>query len=647
MAPYQYKPLSGNDFRLLHLAPGKWDDMIRLVFSQVGLAASPVKPDARLSLDELRATMPDAWSVYETMNSRYIFERDDEMTSWIHPRPDFDQSLYSGYPPTPLATSEFEALSYVWGPQDGQAEVSVVHSTHDTPYELGRIRIGKNLATALRYLRMDNDWRTLWIDALCINQKDLRERDQQVPRIAQIYNLAFRVIAWLGEEAEDSKHALETLNHLGQQVQFLQDNCRVRSPDAGEHEAYWYKAKVDLPYQEDTWRALTGLFQREWFDRLWVWQEIQLANHRAVAQCGKDQIFWSALRDAARCLLAKSQLPSQDLTTALKRHRRLFINLRQRTAAALLHYMKIRKCADPRDKVYGLLGLAPPRFAANIRPNYSSSVSEVYKQALLVYLEQTRRLDLLEYCNLSSPDVDTPTWVPDWRCKDVCVPAFSLAVGISAAEAEFCPPCTLRVIGLSFGPLRTISDPAPSEIVQLVKHIRRWRSAITDNGAYPKGESVLDAFIATIQLGRIRERYHNNAIPTLEEARTMLEIITAAPIDDEFDENGFRHHPSYNQFIGALIGYKFAMSASGHFGIVTADTELGKAPCLPTGQRIYAYAVERRSRMHLLGLLCSHHSPRNDIRQVQNCWQRPHPRPSRRRGSTRSVPKGLENTILD
>lgn len=54
----------------------------------------------------------------------------------------------------------------------------------------------------------------LWIDAICINQRSIAERSVQVMHMGEVYTKAASVIAWLGEESNDSNLAFDALNAL-------------------------------------------------------------------------------------------------------------------------------------------------------------------------------------------------------------------------------------------------------------------------------------------------------------------------------------------------------------------------------------------------------------------------------------------------
>ncbi|PMD25594.1 HET-domain-containing protein, partial [Hyaloscypha hepaticicola] len=86
----------------------------------------------------------------------------------------------------------YEALSYVWGEPD-LSEVLLVDDKE--------FKISKNLHTILlhlRYLERIRCVRTLWIDAICINQEDVIEKGQQVGFMGRIYEEADDVLCWLG-----------------------------------------------------------------------------------------------------------------------------------------------------------------------------------------------------------------------------------------------------------------------------------------------------------------------------------------------------------------------------------------------------------------------------------------------------------------
>ncbi|KAF2997959.1 hypothetical protein E8E13_006149 [Curvularia kusanoi] len=104
----------------------------------------------------------------------------------------------------------FEALSYVWGKTTDKRKIFVadVASTMIPNTPEGYLEITPNLHEALGELRDPVFSRTLWIDAVCINQDDLDERASQVSFMAGIYSHAIQVVIWLGPGAVNETQEL-------------------------------------------------------------------------------------------------------------------------------------------------------------------------------------------------------------------------------------------------------------------------------------------------------------------------------------------------------------------------------------------------------------------------------------------------------
>ncbi|KAK5627459.1 hypothetical protein RRF57_003174 [Xylaria bambusicola] len=84
----------------------------------------------------------------------------------------------------------FQALSYTWG-EPSFTETLIVD-------KVCFLRITPNLRDALRRFRLPSNPRRLWVDAVCINQKDEEEKGKQIPFMDVIYRGASAVLVWLG-----------------------------------------------------------------------------------------------------------------------------------------------------------------------------------------------------------------------------------------------------------------------------------------------------------------------------------------------------------------------------------------------------------------------------------------------------------------
>ncbi len=238
---------------------------------------------------------------------------------------------------TPLSTASFAALSYVWGPQEGNRGPLKVHyalsnaepgadagstargaepravlpgnavddqaSTHHTT-------IGSNLSWALIHIRKPDEEVRLWIDAVCINQEDAVEKSWQVGLMARIYAHATTTLIWLGPNHRESYEVLDgavktlrTAKAIGSHP--VATDCLARygwrkmglwlsngrnwlphlrgelDDDVSLVMAFGlavYRGMVQENDLQDVYQSLKALAQRPWFTRAWVLQEYALAN---------------------------------------------------------------------------------------------------------------------------------------------------------------------------------------------------------------------------------------------------------------------------------------------------------------------------------------------------------------------------------
>jgi hypothetical protein len=97
-------------------------------------------------------------------------------------------------------TPTYEALSYVWGEDADSPSRHVSCSGEKVP-------ITRNCYDALRILHRHLGIRTIWVDAICINQDSIEEKEHQIPLMRDIYGNARRVFIWLGNGTKESDEA--------------------------------------------------------------------------------------------------------------------------------------------------------------------------------------------------------------------------------------------------------------------------------------------------------------------------------------------------------------------------------------------------------------------------------------------------------
>ena len=180
----------------------------------------------------------------------------------------------------------YEALSYTWG--------SGVKTNCICLNGYACMRVTSNLYSALLDLQLESAKRSLWIDAICINQRNVSERSQQVACMHEIYSAAQRVIVWLGPLSRTVNQSIEDvfLEHAKSDPLYTEK----RKYRFEEQDLYPIGNIESLDYEY--WHALElyvkELLSASWFERLWVLQEVFSARRVSIHH-GRLRHSWSHL----------------------------------------------------------------------------------------------------------------------------------------------------------------------------------------------------------------------------------------------------------------------------------------------------------------------------------------------------------------
>ncbi|KAM7184991.1 Heterokaryon incompatibility protein (HET) domain containing protein [Naviculisporaceae sp. PSN 640] len=560
---YQYKELEENEVRFVTILPApEFDDDIILQIShgqlpRVSGESQERSGRRRMSPKEVRETLPSDWKAFQSNDGRFLFvhyqnlsERLYDKTSWVHPDSSIDPGLY--LPPEKIDSQpKYEALSYTWGSPSHTQDADMGYIIQATPSPDGtesfaKLSLTPNLASAIRHLRFRDRRRKLWIDAICINQESISERNAQVLRMVDIYRIAHRVVVWLGPSSSTSANALKTIAHLGKQTVYTTDCCVSWSPDATESPKW--DTRTRLPYTTETFRSIADIYAREWFKRVWVVQEIQLARD-AVVFCGHDSISWDRLWEATGMLLKnyhidRSLLPTEHVDMAWMLGRKDF-GARGSIETVLSGLGRL--ATEPRDLVYGLLGLLPPRLRSRIQPRYGSQNEwEAYRDVFLEHTEFVQRLEMTNPFNLPKGvrvQDSRPSWVPDLKNKslqpwDFFCGGTHLAAGYSRSwvKSSYVQSETvgnrhllaLTVEGVQCATVSRVKDmstPAKLGISAMTQAMRRLASEHSrgdSTSLYVTGETFDSALAKTFSQGYYKERKPGYNDPIL---KTWLNVL--------------------------------------------------------------------------------------------------------------------------
>ncbi|KAF2118819.1 heterokaryon incompatibility protein-domain-containing protein [Lophiotrema nucula] len=604
MAPYQYQKLdtARQEIRLLTLLPGKTDEDLCGYITHAPLIDPGPRESTRASLEEVQATLPEPWRVYETWSGRYLFNGPGT-TSWSHPLDHIDRSLYED-PESDFddrSVTVYEALSYTWDePGDGgqnyismsklpnkapglDSKRSVIAKALHLPSrkrpsrpeaESSTVTIRPNLAACLKALRSPRQEYTLWIDAICINQDDTAERSVEVGRMGSIFQLAQRVVVWLGLSSDETPLAFQTLVYLGAQTEVLRNKSCIYAPEA---DTTWFRAAVDLPYSDAEWSAIQDIISRRWFDRLWVLQEITLANSKAVVQCGDYVMSWTRLRNALAPLTDKHNLPNARMRNRL-RHLESFWDMAQvLTPSEVLRRTSGLHCLDPADKIYAILSLIPPLFKNKIEPDYTLRIEEIYRRALMAMIEEAQVLTPLASCHLTHRRINSPSWVPDWSMPKLTEPFehWILAAGNSRDSVKLIDSDTLSVTGRAISRVQLVSSAYAAED-GLLYTLAQWK----DLAIGATTASRLENFVMTLITDRTDDIWPNAGLPSRAQClKEFCSVMDASKTTPEQIAEGW----VFSEASKSMKNRHFIVTEDGQFGLGPPGVEPGDVVALLLG----------------------------------------------------------------
>ncbi|KAI1421092.1 HET-domain-containing protein [Xylaria sp. FL1777] len=241
---------------------------------------------------------------------------------------------------------KYIALSYTWGPPYPSYKMFI----DDQAFE-----IRENLYNFLRSFQTGSTMRTdipyMYIDQICINQNNLRERNSQVRLMSDIYTQSSLVVVWLGSDPKIVKaaHAIEKDMEQADELHVPTTNIRA-------------------------------LLSNIYFTRIWIVQEVSLASDIRML-IGDRQLSWGAVKFVAERIDPMRPVNSLGTLNDLFKEKDRKKEWRLDT---IVRKYSVHECQDPRDKVYGFLGMVP----AWQRPvvDYTKSTHQVFLDIIPIVL---------------------------------------------------------------------------------------------------------------------------------------------------------------------------------------------------------------------------------------------------------------------
>ncbi|KAM0263917.1 hypothetical protein ACHAQJ_000952 [Trichoderma viride] len=336
----------------------------------------------------------------------------------------------------------YQALSYTWGLPVFPHSLNVLDndSSNDSA---GDIRITKNLHSALCSLRRPTEILVLWVDAVCIDQQNITERNNQVANFPKTYAGADSVLVWLGPD--------DSLSHGRLCFGFFTDLAALILGDpmseSNKDDRSWRKRfKINqavsafLDGNASQPRPITSLLQRSWFRRRWIIQEVVLAKDVWV-HYGATSIHWNTFELALVELFENDKGGFSDehrtILQTMSRIRNANARVKRQAPLDTLVEFDSFECSNPRDRLYALYGVMQHWFpnSAGMRAlveniDYGLPIHDVFTDFAIhmMGLKDGFPLDsnynatthVLQLAGALRPTLheemaqQVPSWVPDW-----------------------------------------------------------------------------------------------------------------------------------------------------------------------------------------------------------------------------------------
>lgn len=381
------------------------------------------------------------------------------------------------------APNNYLAMSYAWGaPNEPKKHIFINGHRHEVT---GNLHAGLTQFRKMEYFRQG---RKIWIDAICINQSEAKanknEKKAQLKLMGSIYRNAGNIIVWLGNEDPYSEKAIESLQSasLLYRTEYIEafDNADPYLATAHREVAYFHMKASMLKWSSlhrigpcgciDADVAMYKFFDRPYWRRLWIIQELANGRPGMPVVCGSRVTQWRYIRDGAFLYTALMDLLQESTSASLaslgagpmtKEHSiphvagiaQLEIAGHRKTLPEVdVTFLPIKSNLPPahgplkgspfkqalmlasradvfnaKDRVYGMLEI-PSLPKLDITVDYDKSVGTVYREFAQAAIEKGRSLDILFLVDgggLSQTDTNgnpipaesMPSWVPDFGAK--------------------------------------------------------------------------------------------------------------------------------------------------------------------------------------------------------------------------------------
>jgi hypothetical protein len=519
----------------------------------------------------------------------------------------------------------YEALSYTWGENNKNKAIKCDGNV---------LSVTSNLYSALRWLRNPDTARVIWIDALCINQDDIPERNSQVAKMSTIYSNAFRVVIWLGDEMDSDVDAFNFIANFDS-LDLTIDGDMSLQVSTAEPQLQALLAKEMLSGK--SWNSINQLLNKPWFRRAWIIQEVCFAT-RAKVVCGTRTCDWQSLAKLILYVDRNFLSPlagGQGYSTAkMMIQLKPFIDDEEPFNVPLFTLLRIADqfyATDPRDQVFALLGLQSNPSNTGIEVDYTIPCEELYRRVTSHCATDSGIFVLLSRAGLhrQTGEIQLPSWVVDWNYASLHSPAnvfhgcfnqgYKAALSTESAFTISTDQKVLSILGIEFDTVQLVAqkcfEPQISTELQgtweglttQMKHERNvfseWDGIVYTSDTYPTGQQTSTLYCHLLSCGRIKNIGSADILDAYNATRYVYKHVEefCAKSHQGWDYEGMvrpveENMKRYLEIFNLMTANKrLCRSSKGYLGWVNHGTVAGDLVCIFHGAQVF-YILRPQSR---------------------------------------------------
>jgi hypothetical protein len=519
----------------------------------------------------------------------------------------------------------YNALSYFWGSQPFSETIlcngnplNITPSLFDTLREIYLYHEGK-----------PEQRRPIWIDALCLNQQDQKELEVQVPIMCDIYSGASIVLVYLGSSKDDSDLAMTLIESLKDRLKAIPDQMIT----------YDLLPALGLEAEgHSIWTAIEKLLARPWFSRVWTFQEATIGEE-IIFGCGSkwlagDILFGLEIELSRKSLVGLVESGVQwtvdengsktgiEFLSDFNKSRKSYRKYKSLSRSYLLAFTRARKCKEPVDHLWGVLGLVDPDMRDLAKTSgwidYSVTGKSQFWRSYIKFakleVENDGRLMLLSTTRSFSKPQEMPSWCPNWASTQKALNLGLMVYSCGYYDEESrrsditvdVDRDSIRVPGFRIDTIDQVVEQGSD--MYLISHLLAWESQCLQLSRRVYNSDAVPKAHRRSLIGDLLYRDTENRTLLCEEDpeynynlwKASFEAMSPGNLKERELDQSVAEYEAWFEYYDALMnackGRAFFSTSKGRIGLGPADVVKGDVVCVfYSGAPLYVIRFKDRN----------------------------------------------------